>query len=423
MKVLVVGGGAREHALVLACSRSNLVTEVIAAPGNGGIAASARCEAVAADDVEGLTALCEREHPGLVIIGPEAPLVAGLADALTSRGIPTFGPNGSCARLEGSKVFAKQFMSRHKIPTAAFKCFDDAESAVAYVRDANRPLVVKADGLAGGKGVVVADDAKEAIEAIDSMMRARAFGEAGERVVIEERLRGEEISFHVITDGMRVLQLGGAQDHKRIGDGDTGPNTGGMGAYAPVPALTPATHEAILRDIVEPTIAGLSTDGMAFRGVIFFGIMLHEGTPHLLEYNVRFGDPECAVLLERLDGDIVPLLLGGAHGKLPDAVPPLSDDAVIAVVIASQGYPTAPKSGDTIDGLDAGYSPDVQVLHAGTRLANGRIVTAGGRVLTVTARAKTIDEAAQRAYARVASIRFEGAQYRRDIAWRARKPS
>ncbi|MEI8255902.1 MAG: phosphoribosylamine--glycine ligase, partial [Deltaproteobacteria bacterium] len=387
-----------------------------------GIAGTARCEPVRSDDVAGLVALAEREQPGLVIVGPEAPLVAGLTDALTARSIPTFGPNHACARLEGSKVFAKQFMQRHRIPTAGFRAFDDADAAERYVREANRPLVVKADGLAAGKGVVVADDAGEALAAIDAMMRERVFGEAGARIVIEERLLGEEISFHVITDGMRVLTLGAAQDHKRIGDGDVGPNTGGMGAYAPVPALTAEMLAEITREIVEPTIAGLSADGMAYRGVIFFGIMLHEGRPHALEYNVRFGDPECAVLIERLDGDIVPLLLGGAHGRLPDAVPPLSDDSVIAVVMAAHGYPGTPRVGDAIEGLDAGYAPDSQVLHAGTKREGHRVLTAGGRVLTVTARAATIDEAAERAYARIASIRFDGAQYRRDIAWRARAP-
>lgn len=420
MKVLVVGGGAREHALVLACRRSNLVSEVIVAPGNGGMANDARCEPVRSDDVAGLVALAEREQPALVIVGPEAPLVAGLADALAARSIPTFGPNGACARLEGSKVFAKHFMQRHHIPTAGFRTFDDPESAEEYIRSANRPLVVKADGLAGGKGVVVAGDVNEALAAIDSMMRQRVFGEAGDRVVIEECLDGEEISLHVITDGMRVLELGAAQDHKRIGDGDKGPNTGGMGAYAPVPALTNALRETITKQIVEPTIAGLSADGMAYRGVIFIGIMLHEGRPNVLEYNVRFGDPECAVLLERIDGDVVPLLLGGALGRLPDAVPPLSGDAVIAVVMAASGYPSAPRTGDPIDGLDAGYSPDVQVLHAGTTRDGTRVLTAGGRVLTITARAANIDEAAQRAYSRIASIRFDGAQFRHDIAWRAR---
>ena len=407
--------------MLLACKRSPLVSEVLAAPGNGGMVSVGRCESVAADDIEHIVDLARREGVGLAIVGPEAPLVAGLTDALARADIPTFGPNAACARLEGSKVFAKEFMRRHGIPTAAWAAFDDADAADAYVRAAKGLLVVKADGLAAGKGVVVANTTEEALSAVDAMMRKRMFGDAGARVVIEERIDGEEVSFHVLTDGLRVLELGAAQDHKRVGDGDRGPNTGGMGAYAPVPLLTDELLEQIRARIVRPTVEGLSDDGLAYRGVVFIGLMVRNGVAHVLEYNVRFGDPECAVLLERLDGDIVPLLHGVATGRMPDVVPPVREGAVIAVVMAANGYPDRPRTGDVIHGLDIPEEEGIQVLHAGTRRDGTRTVTCGGRVLTVTARGATLEEAAERAYGRVASVRFDGAHYRRDIGWRARR--
>lgn len=421
MKILVVGGGAREHALVRALARSPEAHEVLAAPGNAGIAREARCEPVRADDIAGLVALAMREKVGLVVVGPEAPLVAGLADDLAHKGVLVFGPSALAARLEGSKVFAKQFMARHGVPSAGFEIFDDAERAEEYVRAAGRPLVVKADGLAGGKGVVVASEPSEACAAIDRMMRQRIFGDAGARVVIEERLGGEELSFHIVCDGERFVVLGGAQDHKRVGEGDTGPNTGGMGAYSPVPMLTPDLEARVLREIVEPTLKGLRAEGIVFRGVLFIGLMIDAGVPRVLEYNVRFGDPECAVLLERLDGDVLPLLLGAARGDLSSAHVSISPDAAIAVVMAAEGYPGSPRTGDPIVGLDeAAKVPGVVVLHAGTRTEAGAVVTAGGRVLTITARGANLDEAAARAYEAVARIHFRGAHYRRDIGWRAR---
>jgi phosphoribosylamine--glycine ligase len=422
MVVLVVGGGAREHALVQALKRSPGVREVVAAPGNAGIARDARCAAVRADDVPGLVALAKRERAGLVVVGPEAPLVAGLADALAAEGIPTFGPGAAAARLEGSKVFAKEFMRRHGVPTAAFEIFDDADVAERYVRAAGRPLVVKADGLAAGKGVVVASETGEAVEAIDAMMRRLVFGDAGARVVVEERLGGEEVSLHVLTDGTDFVVLGAAQDHKRIGEGDTGPNTGGMGAYSPVPVYDDAVAARTLAEVVEPTIRGLRADGLAYRGVLFIGLMIEQGAPRVLEYNVRFGDPECAVLLARLSGDVLPLLEGTARGALPPGGALAQQGAALTVVMAAHGYPGTPRTGDPIDGLDrAAAVPDVAVLHAGTREQGGRLVTASGRVLAVTARGRDIDDAADKAYRAVGAIAFDGAQFRRDIGWRARR--
>lgn len=421
MKVLVVGSGAREHALVLALKRSAGVDEVIAAPGNGGISRDARCEPVRADDVQNLVALAQKEHVGLVVVGPEAPLVAGLTDALARAGIATFGPSAAAARLEGSKVFAKQFMRRHGIPTASFQVFDDPDTAERYVRNANRPLVIKADGLAGGKGVVVADDVHQAVQAIDAIMRRRIYGDAGAKVVIEERLEGQEVSLHVLTDGADFVVLGAAQDHKRLGERDTGPNTGGMGAYVPVPAFDAEMEARALREIVVPTLRGLASEGVLFRGTLFFGLMIHQGVPHVLEYNVRFGDPECAVLLARLESDVLPLLAGVAHGAIPRDIVLRRDRAAIAVVLAAAGYPGTPRTGDPIEGLDeAAAVPGVVILHAGTKFDQGRFVTAGGRVLTVTALGDDIDDAANRAYAAVSAIRFEGMQFRRDIGWRAR---
>ena len=421
LSVLVVGSGAREHALVHALLRSPSTERVIAAPGNAGIAQLVSCIAVPVSDTEGLVQLAQRERVDLVVVGPELPLVNGLADALRNAGVKVFGPGSAGARLEGSKVFAKQFMDRHGIPTAAFAVFNDPDAADRYVRNANRPLVVKAEGLAAGKGVVVASDTGEALAAIDAMMRQRVFGAAGERVVIEERLAGEEISFHVVTDGRIGIDLGAAQDHKRIGEGDTGPNTGGMGAYAPIPALSERVAKLIRDEIVQPTLAGLTTDGIALRGVLFFGLMLHKDRPHVLEYNVRFGDPECAVLLARLESDVGALLDAAASGDLSDASATVGHRAAVAVVMAAAGYPGTPRADTPISGLEsAAQVSGVNVFHAGTRQAESGIVTAGGRVLAITAVGTTVDAAAQNAYAAVNCIRFDGAQFRRDIASRAR---
>lgn len=422
MRVLVVGGGAREHALVRAIARSPLVTETLALPGNAGIARDARCLPGRADDVASVVETAVREGVHLVIVGPEAPLVAGLVDALAAAGIRAFGPSAAAAELEGSKAFCKRFMKRHGIPTSAFEVFDDADDAEAYVRRLGRPLVVKADGLAAGKGVVVARDVEEACAAIDSMMRKRAFGDAGTRVVIEELVRGQEVSFHAICDGTRFVPLAAAQDHKRIFDGDRGPNTGGMGAYSPPPVVTEAMHVRIVEEVIAPTVAGLSADGVPFRGALFAGLMIDGETLNVLEFNVRFGDPETAVLMARLDADVVPYLDGSARGdlgSLADAPPPVVRDPAIAVVIAAAGYPGTVRTGDPISGLEAAERVAV-VLHAGTTLREGALVANGGRVLCVTALGRDLDEAADRAYRAVDLVTLPGGQHRRDIGAAAR---
>ena len=436
MRVLVVGGGAREHALVLAIRRSSHVREVLAMPGNAGIAAVARCVEGRADDVDAIVATARAERIDLVVIGPEAPLVAGVVDALTAAGILAFGPTKQAARLEGSKAFCKEFMRRHGIATSDFAVFDDVDAATAHLRRApDRPLVVKADGLAAGKGVVVAETIDEACAAVNAMIGDRVFGDAGARVVLEERVRGVELSFHAICDGERFVALAAAQDHKRIGEGDTGPNTGGMGAYSPPEFVTPELHQRVLDEVIAPAVRGMQSDGAPFRGALFAGLMIGEPDAagvralSVLEFNVRFGDPETAVLLARLDGDVVPLLVASARGDLSAFLAPngtqvaLSPEPALAVVLAAAGYPGAVASGDPIDGLrDAASDLSVTVLHAGTTLVDDAIVSAGGRVLCVTARGATIDEAADRVYRALAKIRLRGGTFRRDIAARARNP-
>ncbi len=426
LRVLVVGGGAREHALVRAIARSPLVSETLALPGNAGIEREARCLPGKADDVPHIVAVAKREAVDLVVVGPEAPLVAGLVDVLAEAGIRAFGPSRAAAELEGSKAFCKDFMKRHGIPTSPYRVFDDADAAEAYVRAANRPLVVKADGLAAGKGVVVAGSVDEAVEAVDAMMRKRVFGAAGARVVIEERVTGQEVSFHAICDGERFVPLAAAQDHKRIYDGDRGPNTGGMGAYSPPPIVTEAMHARIVDEVIARAVRGANAEGKPFRGALFAGLMIEGDTLNVLEFNVRFGDPETAVLLARLDADIVPYLDGaarGALGPLAAAAPPVVSEPAIAVVIAAHGYPGTPRTGDPIRGLDAAEQVEsVSVLHAGTAKKDGTVVSSGGRVLCVTARGADIDVAAERAYRAVDRIELDGAQHRRDIGKAARRP-
>lgn len=423
LKVLVVGSGAREHALAWRIAESPLVAEVVCAPGNAGTAEVARNVEVAATDVTGLVKLARAEGIGLAVVGPEAPLVTGLADALADAGVPTFGPSQRAAELEGSKVFAKERMAAFGVPTAPFRVFSDPDEATRYVREAGRPLVVKADGLAAGKGVVVAADADEAAEAIDAMMRRRVFGGAGVRVVIEEVLRGEEVSYHVVSDGTRYVALAAAQDHKRLRDGDLGPNTGGMGAYSPPPVVTADVEAKILARVIEPMLAGLRAEGRAFRGALFAGLMIVDGEPFALEYNVRFGDPECEVLMARWDGDVVPLLLGAARGDLSHVVPRFGAGSALCVVLAAAGYPGEVRTGDAIEGLDrvAAVAPGARVFHAGTRREGGRVVTAGGRVLAVCAGGDDVDAAAALAYRAADAIAFEGRQLRRDIGHHARR--
>lgn len=420
MKVLIVGSGAREHALAWRLARDPSV-EVVCAPGNAGSAQIGRNVDVAAHDLPGLVALAKDEKIDLVVVGPEAPLVEGLVDVLAVEGIPAFGPTRAAARLEGSKVFSKEFMQRHGIPTADFRVFDDVDAAELYIRKANRPLVVKADGLAAGKGVVVASDADEAIEAIDLIMRKRAFGEAGARVVVEERIRGPEVSYHVVSDGRRYVALASAQDHKRVFDGDRGPNTGGMGAYSPPPMVTPEVEAKILERVVEPTLAGMAAEGEPFRGALFVGLMIVDGEPRVLEYNVRFGDPECEAIVTRWKGPLLPLLLGSATGDLGDLDPTWEAPASLAVVLSSGGYPGDYEVGKVISGLENAEAIEgVAVFHAGTRRAGESIVTAGGRVLTVTAIGGSVDEAAARAYAACDLVSFDGKHLRRDIGAQAR---
>ena len=421
MKILVVGAGAREHAIVWRLSQEPEV-ELICAPGNGGMAGLARCFHVAADDVSGLVSLAQGEGVNLVVVGPEAPLVMGVVDALAEVGIPAFGPSAEAAQLEGSKIFSKEFMARHDIPTAGFAVFDEPEAAEAYIRDAQRPLVVKADGLAAGKGVFVTSGADEALEAVGKIMRERAFGDAGGRVLIEECLVGQEVSYHVVADGERYIALAPAQDHKRIGEGDRGPNTGGMGAYSPPPVVSSEVEEKILSRVVEPTLRGMADEGVPFRGALFVGLMIVDGEPMVLEYNVRFGDPECETIMTRWSGAMLPLFLGSAQGDLSAVKQAWAAPCSLCVVLASEGYPGPYVKGLPIEGLNAASRhPDVTVFHAGTRQGeDGIIRTSGGRVLTVTATGESVDDAAMKAYAALAELSFDGMQYRRDIGHHAR---
>ncbi len=419
MKVLVIGSGAREHALAWRFAGEG--AEVHVAPGNGGTCEVARNHAVEAGDVQGQVALARRLGADLVVVGPEAPLVAGLVDALEDAGVRTFGPNKSAARLEGSKSYAKELMRRAGVPTADFQVFDDAASAKAYVRRAARPLVVKADGLAAGKGVTVATGADVAVDAIERMMEQRQFGEAGARVLIEECLVGSEVSYHVVTDGERFVALAPAQDHKRAYDGDRGPNTGGMGAYSPPPMVDAAIERSIVDEVVEPTLRQLRSEGQPFRGALFVGLMIVDGRPKVLEYNVRFGDPETECLMARLGGSVLDLFEGAARGDLAGVTPAWTAPASLCVVLASGGYPGAYRTGEVIEGLaEAGAVEGVEIFHAGTRREGQRTLTAGGRVLCVTATGESVADAASRAYAAADRIHFPGRHLRRDIGWQAR---
>ncbi len=418
---MVVGSGAREHALASRLLRSPDVTGVVCVPGNGGTTALGENLAIAVEDVGAIVEAARARAVGLVVVGPEAPLVAGIVDALEAAGIPAFGPSRSAARLEGSKAFSKRFMAAHGIPTAAFEVFDDADRASAYLRAQARPLVVKADGLAAGKGVVVAADVSEALDAVDRFMRQRVFGAAGSTVVIEEALVGEEVSYHVVTDGEHFVALAAAQDHKRVFDGDRGPNTGGMGAYSPPPVITSELERKILERVVVPTLDGLRADGIRYRGALFIGLMIVDGEPFTLEYNVRFGDPETQAIMARLQGDPLPLFLGAARGDLRGVDMRWEAPASLCVVLAAGGYPRDFVRGAEITGVDAAARVDgVEIFHAGTRREGSRLLTAGGRVLSVAAHGPDVDAAAARAYAAIAHIRFEGMQFRSDIGWRAR---
>ncbi len=421
MKVLIVGSGGREHALAWKCAQSSRVTEVLVAPGNAGTAREPKLRnvAVAADDVAGLVTLAQREAIDLTIIGPEAPLVLGVVDAFEAAGLRCFGPRRAPAQLEGSKAFTKEFLRRHGIPTAAYATFTADTFDADWVRRQRSPIVVKASGLAAGKGVIIAATADEAIEAAQSMFEGQ-FGGAGTEVVIEEFLPGEEASFIVIADGVHALPFATSQDHKRIGDGDTGPNTGGMGAYSPAPVVTPEMHQRIMREVIEPTIAGLAADGMPYTGFLYAGIMIHpDGTPNVLEFNCRFGDPETQPIMMRLNSDLTALCEAALDGRLDQISMDWDPRAALGVVLAAGGYPDDVRKGDVIHGLDAAATLPGKVFHAGTASRDGAVVTAGGRVLCAVGLGSTVSAAQTAAYRLVDQISWEGVQCRRDIGYRA----
>ena len=422
MKVLVIGSGGREHALAWKIRQSPRVSEVVVAPGNAGTAAElgVRNVAVAMHDIDGLLALAKAENVALTVVGPEVPLVAGVVDRFRGAGLRCFGPRKLAAQLEGSKNFAKEFLVRHNIPTARHRAFDQLKPALAYVRAVGAPIVIKADGLAAGKGVVVALTLPDAEQALHDMLGAHVLGEASARVVIEEFLDGEEASYIVLCDGRRALPLATSQDHKRRDDRDLGPNTGGMGAYSPAPVVTPDVERRILREIIEPTLAGMAAEGAPFIGFLYAGLMIdRHGAPRVIEFNVRLGDPETQPILLRLRSDLVDMIDAALDGRLDKLSVSWDARVALGVVLAAHGYPGKVRLGDAIEGLDADFGANVKVFHAGTKNENGKIVTAGGRVLTVCALGEDFAAAQQRAYTAVRKIKADGLFCRRDIGWRA----
>jgi phosphoribosylamine---glycine ligase len=413
--VLVVGGGAREHALAWKLSRAVGVEELYAAPGNPGLAGIASCVPIASDATVELAEFASSLRIDLTVVGPELPLVLGIADEFARRGLLVVGPSRAAAELEGSKVFTKEFCVRHGIPTAKARVVRNRDEAAAAVKELKVPVVFKADGLAAGKGVQVCRRKDDVEAALARYFEERAFGSAGEQVLVEECLEGEEISFMVLTDGTSVLPLASARDYKRLGDGDEGPNTGGMGSVSPAP-MESGLAANILRTIVHPTVTGLAAEGRPYRGVLYAGVMVTKEGPQLLEYNCRFGDPETQVVIPRLDDDLLPLLRAAALGELGALRANWKREAAVCVVLAADGYPGAPRRGDAITGVgEALAQPGVLLFHAGTALQDGRLLTAGGRVLSVVGRGVTLDEAARTAYSAVAHVQFDGMQYRRDI--------
>ncbi|OSM00025.1 phosphoribosylamine--glycine ligase [Magnetofaba australis] len=420
MNILVVGGGGREHALVWKIAQSELVEKIYCAPGNPGIAQHAECVNISVDDVHALTEFAVQKDIDLTVIGPELPLVLGLADALRARGLLVFGPSKAAAEIEGSKAFMKSLFAKYNIPTAEHRTFSDAEAAKAYVGIQGAPIVIKASGLAAGKGAVVCQTISQAMDALDRIMVKREFGDAGDEVVVEEFLAGEEASFLAIVDGETVVPLAGSQDHKAVGEGDTGPNTGGMGAYSPAPVLDAEMVRRAMDQVMLPTARAMVAEGRPFQGILYAGLMIDDGRIKTLEFNARFGDPECQPLLMRMKSDLVPVLLAAARGELEGQEIEWDERAAVCVVMASNGYPNAYEKGQTIDGLDAvAEMEDCVVFHAGTKRQNGRIINDGGRVLGVTALGKGVTGAREAAYAAVRRIEWKEAYYRRDIGHRA----
>jgi phosphoribosylamine--glycine ligase len=422
MKVLVIGSGGHEHALAWKLKQSPRVGEVIVAPGNAGTAREpgVRNVAIAVTDIAGLVKLAQDEGVELTVVGPEVPLVAGVVDAFRERGLRIFGPRKAAAQLEGSKAFAKDFLARHRIPTAAYEVFTDVDKALAYLRRQRAPIVVKADGLAAGKGVVVANTLADAELAVRDMLGGNALGEAGSRVVIEDFLEGEEASYIVMCDGKHALPFATSQDHKRRDEGDLGPNTGGMGAYSPAPVVTPEIEARVLRDVIEPTLRGMAVDGAPFLGFLYAGLMISpNGDIKVLEFNARMGDPETQPILMRLKSDLVELIDAALDGTLDRARAEWDPRPSLGIVVAAQNYPSTPKTGDAIEGLDAAMPRDAKIFHAGTKLDGDRVVSAGGRVLTVCALGDDIARARETAYAAAKHVKLAGSFYRRDIAHRA----
>jgi len=422
LKILVIGGGGREHALAWKIAQSPKAGKIFVAPGNAGTARETKCEnvAIAAEDVDGLLRFVQQNKIDLTVVGPEAPLVLGVVDKFRAAGLRIFGPTKGAAQLEGSKAFTKDFLARHKIPTAAYGNFTDVAAAEAYIKKSGAPIVVKADGLAAGKGVIIAQTVDEAIAAVHDMLAGNAFGEAGHRVVVEEFLTGEEASFIVMVDGEHILPLATSQDHKRVGDGDTGPNTGGMGAYSPAPVVTPEMHARIMREVIEPTVRGMRREGHPYTGFLYAGVMIaSDGTPKVLEYNCRFGDPETQPVMMRLQSDFIELIEAALDDKLNRVQAQWDSRAALGVVMAAGGYPGSYEKGDIISGLPEKATNDCKVFHAGTALKDGAVITSGGRVLCVTALGATVGAAQNHAYETVKKIHWRRAQYRTDIGYRA----
>ncbi len=422
MKLLVIGSGGREHALAWRLAQSPRVSDIIVAPGNAGTALEAKCRnvAVSVSDIDGLLALAKAEQVAFTLVGPEVPLVLGVVDVFQAHGLKIFGPSKAAAQLEGSKAFAKDFLERHNIPTAHYAVFENEQDALHYVEHMGAPIVIKADGLAAGKGVIVAMTLQEAKDAITDMLGNNQFGEAGARVVIEEFLVGEEASFISMVDGKTALPMATSQDHKRVGDGDTGPNTGGMGAYSPAPVVTPEIHARVMREVVNPTVQGMIADGMPFSGFLYAGLMIDEaGNPKVIEYNVRFGDPETQPVMLRLQSDLSELIVAAIEQRLDQVSVEWDSRPALGVVMAAENYPHSPRLGDVIHGLNETAPTNSMLFHAGTKLEDGQVLTTGGRVLCATALGNTVQAAQRNAYALAEQVSWLGEFHRTDIGWRA----